>query len=70
MIFNYKNTPFILCNNVKLQNINASNSPKFLKSLPCFEILPEVSKFCYLQCDDVDFNLLYYSVNDFQNTTL
>ena len=57
MIFNYKNTPFILCNNVELQNINVSNSSKFLKSLPWFEILSEVSKFCDLQCSDVDFNL-------------
>ena len=57
MIFNYKNTSFILCNNVELQNINVSNSSKFLKSLPRFEILSEVSKFCDLQCSDVDFNL-------------
>ena len=70
MIFNYKNTPLVLCNNVKLQNINASNSSKFLKSL---HVSKSSLKFksCDLQCSDVDFNLSsYYSVNDFQNTNL
>ena len=47
----------MLCNNVELRNIIVSNSSKFLRSIPCFEILSEVSKFCDLQCSDVDFNL-------------
>lgn len=74
--FIHVNIPFTLCNNLDLLNLNASNSTKFLNSLPTLEIISEISKISDLSSSDVDLNLAYqydcsyYSVNDIQNLNL
>ena len=76
IIFNYRNIPFTLCNNVELFNTNEYNSSKFLNSVPSFEIISEASKFSPPQSNDVDLNLAfqndcsYYSLNELSKLNL
>ena len=66
------NVPFTRCNNSELNNINNSNSLRFLESLPNVEIVNEASNFSNMSPNDAGIELpskscsKYYSVNDFQ----
>ena len=66
------NFPFTSLNNVELTNLYSSDTISFLKSLPNFEIVSEVSKFSNLQSVEVDLNMAfqtdcnYYSVKEYQ----
>ena len=63
--------PFILSNDVDLDNIINSDSMNMYEMLPKFEIIAEISKFSNLGNNDIDTNIpnnvncKYYSVNDF-----
>ena len=73
LMYNLDNVPFTRCDNSVLNNINNSNSMRFLESLPNVEIVNETSKYSNLSSNDDSFELpskscsSYYSVEDFQH---
>ena len=71
--YNLDNVPFTRCDNSVLNNLNNSNSMRFLESLPNVEIVNETSKYSNLSSNEAGFELppkscsKYYSVEDFQH---